>query len=130
MIQIFTDGACIGNPGPGGWAAIVVEGGSERELHGREADTTNNRMEMTAVINGLDAVPESSEVTVVSDSTYVINTMTRNWKRRANTDLWDRMDAEVDKRNVKWRWVRGHSGHPMNERADALANGEARNGTG
>ena len=129
MIQIFTDGACIGNPGPGGWAAIIVEGGSERALHVREEHTTNNRMEITAVIKGLDAVPDSSEVTVVSDSTYVVNTMTRDWKRNANTDLWDKLDAEVDKRRVKWRWVRGHAGHPMNEKADALANGEARNGT-
>ena len=126
MIEIHTDGACIGNPGPGGWAAIVVEDGRETELSGREADTTNNRMEMTAVISGLDHVPDASPVTISSDSTYVINTMTRNWKRRANNDLWTKLDTATAGRDVRWEWVRGHSGHPMNERADALARREAK----
>lgn len=127
-IEIYTDGACIGNPGAGGWAAIIIEGGVQRELHGGELYTTNNRMEMMAVIKGLSALPESANVTIVSDSTYVVNTMTRNWKRNANVDLWKLLDEEVVKRDVSWRWVRGHSGHPMNEKADSLANQEARYG--
>jgi len=128
LIEIYTDGACIGNPGSGGWAAIIIEDGTQREVHGREAYTTNNRMEIMAVINGLSSVPESADVMIVSDSTYVVNTMTRNWKRKANIDLWERLDKETAKRNVKWRWVRGHAGHPMNEKADSLANQEARYG--
>ena len=126
MIEIYTDGACKGNPGPGGWAAIVVEDGSKRELSGREQKTTNNRMELEAVIKGLDAVPERSEVAVFSDSTYVVNTMTRSWKRKANHDLWVRLDNVVAGRDVSWNWVRGHAGHPLNERADELASREAR----
>ena len=125
VIEIHTDGACNGTPGPGGWAAIVVENGSRRSLHGRQERTTNNRMEMLAVIKGLEGVPESSKVTVFSDSQYVVNTMTRDWKRRANRDLWKRLDAEVDKRDVAWEWVRGHSGNVLNEEADALATQEA-----
>lgn len=126
MIRIYTDGSCIANPGPGGWAAIILEDGSERTLHGGDDSTTNNRMEMLAVVKGLEAIPESTEVTIYSDSQYVINTMTRNWKRRANLDIWDLLDAEVVKRPVKWQWVRGHAGDPFNEKADALANKEAR----
>ena len=121
MIEIYTDGACLGNPGPGGWGAVIVSENGERDLHGREASTTNNRMEMTAVIRGLREMPKSAEVTVVSDSTYVINTMTRNWKRNANQDLWAEMDAEVGRRKVRWRWVKGHAGDEFNERADGLA---------
>ena len=127
MIDIYTDGSCIVNPGPGGWAAIVLNGESKRALSGGEQETTNNRMEIMAVVKGLQAVPESSEVTVHSDSQYVINTMTRNWKRNANQDLWEQLDAEVNRRAVKWEWVWGHSGHPLNEEVDRLANGEARN---
>ncbi len=127
MIDIYTDGSCIVNPGPGGWAAIVINGESKRALSGGEQKTTNNRMEIMAVVKGLQAVPEASEVTVHSDSQYVINTMTRNWKRNANQDLWEQLDAEVNKRAVKWEWVRGHSGHPLNEEVDRLANDEARN---
>ena len=126
MIQLYTDGACLGNPGPGGWGAIIVfENGPKRALHGREGQTTNNRMEMTAVVKGLEALPTSAEVTVFSDSQYVVNTMTRRWKRKANVDLWDRLDAEVGKRRVTWQWVRGHAGDPLNEEADALASKEA-----
>jgi cyclic pyranopterin phosphate synthase len=125
MIEIYTDGACSGNPGPGGWAAIVIEDGATRRLHGREDHTTNNRMEMLAAIEGLEALPPSSEVTVFSDSTYVINTMTRNWKRKANQDLWARLDEAVSKRRVSWRWVEGHAGHPLNEEADRLARMES-----
>ncbi len=126
MIRIYTDGSCVGNPGPGGWAAIVLENGSERELHGRQEQTTNNRMEMLAVIKGLEAVPEQSQVTVLTDSQYVINTITRNWKRRANQDLWLRLDAEVGKRDVDWEWVRGHVGDYYNEKADELARRESK----
>ena len=125
MIDIYTDGSCITNPGPGGWAAVILENGAKRELHGREESTTNNRMEMLAVVEGLSALPESSEVTVYSDSQYVVNTMTRNWKRNVNNDLWTLLDTEVAKRNVHWQWVRGHDGNPMNELADRLANREA-----
>ena len=126
MIEIYTDGSCLTNPGPGGWAAIVLENGSKRLLHGGENDTTNNRMEILAAIKGLEALPASAEVTVFSDSQYVVNTMTRNWKRNANKDLWARLDTETRKRRVQWRWVRGHDGNPLNEEADALANGEAK----
>ena len=125
MITIYTDGACIGNPGPGGWAAIVLQDGSKRCHYGGEDQTTNNRMEMLAVVKGLESVPDSADVTVFSDSQYVINTMTRSWKRNKNKDLWDRLDAEVAKRRVKWEWVRGHSGDPLNEEADTLAHNEA-----
>ena len=125
MIEIHTDGACSVNPGPGGWAAVVVENGAKRSLSGREGRTTNNRMEMLAVIKGLQAIPESSTVRVYSDSQYVINTMTRNWKRNANKDLWAELDAEASKRNVTWEWERGHAGNPLNEEADLLASREA-----
>ena len=129
MIDVYTDGACSVNPGPGGWAAIVLQDGSERALHGSEERTTNNRMEMMAAIKGLEAVPESSDVTIHSDSQYVVNTMSRGWKRKANQDLWARLDAEVGKRRVKWRWVRGHAGSPLNEKADEIASHEARGGS-
>ena len=128
MIEIYTDGSSLGNPGPGGWAAVVVEDGAKRSVHGRHARTTNNRMEIMAVIEGLKTVPKSSEVTVHSDSQYVVNTMTRNWKRNANRDLWEALDAEVAGRKVGWRWVRGHAGDPLNEEADRLANREAHGG--
>ncbi len=127
MIHIYTDGSCRANPGgPGGWAAIVVENGVTRELVGGHPSTTNNRMEMLAVLNGLEAVPDSASVTVFSDSEYVINTMTRNWKRRKNLDIWEKLDAEAGRRRVSWEWVRGHSGHPFNEWADRLARAEAK----
>ena len=125
MIELHTDGSCSGNPGRGGWAAIIVEDGAKRLLHGGEKLTTNNRMEILAVIKGLEALPDSAEVTVFSDSKYVVNTMTRNWKRNANKDLWAKLDSEVAKRRVGWRWVRGQMGDPLNEEADAVARREA-----
>ena len=125
MIEIYTDGSCDVNPGPGGWAAIIVEDGSKRVLRGSEGKTTNNRMEILAVIEGLRALTESAETTVFSDSQYVVNTVTQNWKRNANRDLWGKLDAEVAKRRVKWQWVRGHSGNPLNEEADAIAREES-----
>ena len=120
-IDIHTDGSCLGNPGPGGWAAIVVTDGAERALTGGDAHTTNQRMEVIAAVKGIEAVPVGSAVTVHSDSLYLINTMTKGWKRKANKDLWPALDALVDARNVTWEWVKGHAGHPMNERADRLA---------
>ena len=125
-LEIYTDGACLGNPGPGGWAAVIVRGASQTHLAGGEPKTTNNRMEITAVIRGVEAAPPGSKVTVWSDSEYVIKTMTRGWKRKVNNDLWDQLDAAVERRDVSWKWVRGHSGHPLNELADDLARDEAR----
>lgn len=121
MIDIYTDGACSGNPGPGGWAAIVVQDGDRLELKGREGNTTNNRMELTAAIEGLNNTVSGSRVTIHTDSQYLINTMTKNWKRNVNQDLWEKLDTLVSERNVKWVWVKGHSGHVENERADKLA---------
>jgi len=122
MITIYTDGSCLGNPGPGGWAAVIEQDGVKRHLAGREDETTNNRMEIMAAIRGLEAIPERVEVTVFSDSRYLVNTMTRGWKRKANQDLWARLDAQVERRRVRFEWVRGHNGHPGNEMANALAN--------
>jgi len=121
MIDIFTDGSCSGNPGPGGWAAIVVQDGRQVELKGSVEGTTSNRMELTAAINGLAHIPEGSAVSIHSDSEYLVNTMTRNWKRRANLDLWHRLDELTATRKVKWIWVEGHDGNPGNERANRLA---------
>ncbi len=133
-IDIFTDGACSGNPGPGGWAAILRSGKHERELSGGERNTTNNRMEMLAVINGLKALKRPSTVTVHTDSKYVMEGATKwieRWKvngwRTANkkpiknADLWLLLDTALDDHRVTWIWIEGHSGHPENERADALA---------
>jgi len=125
MIHIYTDGSCLDNPGRGGWGAVIEENGVKRTIAGREESTTNNRMEMTAVIKGLEAVPERSDVTILSDSQYVVNTMTRNWKRNANQDLWAKLDAVSADRRVTWKWVRGHAGNPGNEEADALATQQA-----
>ncbi len=121
MIHIYTDGACWGNPGPGGWAAVIVDGAQRRELKGRQEDATNNQMEILAAINGLAQTPPGSTVTVHSDSQYLVRTMTHGWKRRANLDLWERLDNLVAERHVQWEWVRGHVGHPENERANSLA---------
>ncbi len=121
MIDIYTDGACSGNPGPGGWGAIVVRDGEELELKGGADETTNNRMELTAAIEGLEHTTENTEITIHSDSQYLVNTMTKNWKRNTNHDLWQKLDDLVANRKVNWVWVRGHDGHPQNERADKLA---------
>jgi cyclic pyranopterin phosphate synthase len=121
MIDIYTDGSCSGNPGPGGWGAIVVDGVVERPLSGGEHNTTNNRMEMTAVIRGIDSLQTGASATVHSDSQYVVYTMTKGWKRKLNNDLWDQLDAAVAARDVHWVWVRGHNGHAMNEKVDRLA---------
>lgn len=122
MIIIYTDGSCLGNPGPGGWAAIIITNGMKERIAGYEESTTNNRMEILAVIRGLQTTAKQSEVTVVSDSQYVVNTMTKGWKRNVNQDLWSILDVEVKDRLVKWEWVHGHAGNPGNEEADALAN--------
>jgi ribonuclease HI len=134
-VEIFTDGGCRGNPGPGGWGAVLRFGGHERELHGSEANTTNNRMELLAAISALEAMTEPCSVVLTTDSTYVKDGITRwirNWKANGwktaakkpvkNKDLWERLDAECLRHQVDWRWVKGHAGHPENERADGLAN--------
>ena len=122
MIEIYTDGACLGNPGPGGWAAIIAGDAGGHEVKGREEKTTSNRMEVTAAIKGLARIPPGSQVRIESDSQYLVYTMTKNWKRKANHDLWDELDKLVAERNVDWLWIRGHGGHPGNERANRLAN--------
>jgi len=134
MVEIFTDGACSGNPGPGGWGAILRWGGHERELYGHDLHTTNNRMELSAAIEGLNALSRPSRVVVTTDSTYVKNGITswlpgwkqRGWKTAAkkpvkNQDLWQALDEAVSRHEVTWEWVKGHAGHPDNERADELA---------
>ena len=120
-IDVYTDGSCLGNPGPGGWAAIVMRAEGTERLSGGERSTTNNRMEITAVIEGLRATPPGSSVAVHSDSEYLVKTMTVGWKRKANTDLWARLDQLTADRTVDFHWVRAHVGHPHNEQADRLA---------
>ena len=124
-IVIYTDGACLGNPGPGGWGAVVFVNGKKTMLHGSQENTTNNRMEIMAVIEALRFIPTDADVKIFSDSTYVINTMTKNWKRKKNQDLWIMLDNEVAGRNIEWQWVKGHSGDLFNEEADKLAYKEA-----
>ncbi len=139
QVDIFTDGACKGNPGPGGWAAILRMGAHEKELVGGEPETTNNRMEMTAVLRGLAALTEPCAVTVHTDSRYVIDGMTQwifGWQKRgwvnaakkpvANEDIWRELIAAARPHKVQWQWVKGHAGHPENERCDALASEEAK----
>lgn len=133
-VRIVTDGACKGNPGPGGWAAILQAGGREKILSGAEALTTNNRMEMTAALEGLRALKRPSTVELLTDSRYLMDGITKwmpNWKRNGwrtadkkpvrNADLWMELDRVIAQHRVQWQWVKGHSGHPLNERADALA---------
>ena len=125
MTDIYTDGACIGNPGPGGWGVVILQENDNFFLSGGEKNTTNNRMEITAVIEGLKNV-DSKDLTVYSDSTYVINTITKGWKKNKNQDLWEILEKLVSEKNVKWEWVKGHSGNEFNEKADKLAYGEAK----
>jgi len=133
-VDIFTDGACSGNPGPGGWGAILRAGGHEKELSGGAPATTNNRMEMTAAIRALEALKKPSTVTIHTDSRYLLDGMTKylaGWKKKGwktadkkpvkNVDLWHALEAAAEPHDVSWRWVKGHSDHVENERADALA---------
>jgi ribonuclease HI len=138
QVQIFTDGACKGNPGPGGWGVLLRMGVHEKEMSGGEPDTTNNRMEMTAVIKGLNALTEPCEITLQTDSKYVIDGITKwvhGWKKKGwvnaskqpvrNADLWHELIEAVARHKVNWEWVRGHSGHVENERVDKLASDAA-----
>ena len=119
---VYGDGSCIGNPGPGGWGVVLHDpDGTVREFNGHEPATTNNRMELTAAIEGLRATPPESHVLFRSDSQYVVKTVTDGWKRNANKDLWPLLDAEIDARTVRFEWVRGHDTDPINNRADELA---------
>ena len=135
VVEIYSDGACRGNPGPGGWGAILRAKGAEKEIYGGEADTTNNRMELMAVIRALEALKRPSRVRLYTDSLYVqkgISSWIHDWKRRGwrtadkkpvkNVELWQKLDALVAQHRVSWHWVRGHTGDPGNERADQLAN--------
>ena len=134
-VRIYTDGACKGNPGPGGWGALLRLDGRDKELCGGEPDTTNNRMELTAVIRALEALKQSCEIDLYTDSQYVqkgISEWIVSWKRRGwktvdkkpvkNVDLWLELDRLAGGHRIRWHWVRGHAGHPENERADQLAN--------
>jgi cyclic pyranopterin phosphate synthase len=121
MINVYTDGSCQGNPGKGGWAAVIVADGDKRFIYGADDRTTNNRMELLAAIRALEESPEGGEVAIHSDSEYLVKTMTLNWRRQANQDLWGRLDDLVKSRKVKWQWLRGHNGHPENEEANAVA---------
>lgn len=138
QVEIFTDGACKGNPGPGGWGALLRMGKHEKELAGAAPDTTNNRMEMMAVIEGLKALIEPCAVDLYSDSKYVIDGITKwveGWQRRGwvnaskkpvrNADLWHKLIEVTAKHQIEWHWVKGHAGHPENERVDKLASDEA-----
>ncbi len=135
QVMIFTEGACRGNPGPGGWGAVLRYGSTEKTLSGGEPDTTNNRMELMAAIMALEALTQPCQVVLTTDSRYVMDGITQwmaNWKKRGwktaskqpvkNADLWRRLDAACSKHTIEWQWVKGHSGHPENEKADALAN--------
>jgi ribonuclease HI len=125
-LTAYADGSCLGNPGPGGWGVVLVGAeGSRVEFSGSAAATTNNRMEITAAIEALRRLPAGVEITLRTDSQYLVNTMTLGWKRRENLDLWKILDAEAAQRKVRWEWVRGHSGNTLNERADDLARNAA-----
>lgn len=138
QVEIYTDGACLGNPGPGGWAAILEWGGHRRELSGADAATTNNRMELSAAIAGLKALRKSCDVVLYTDSRYVKQGMTEwlpGWQRKGwrtasgkpveNRDLWEQLVAAAEPHRISWKWVRGHNGVPGNERADQLARAAA-----
>ncbi len=133
-VTIYTDGACSGNPGPGGWGAILISGKHRKEMCGGESETTNNRMELTAAIEALEALKGPSQVDLYTDSTYVRDGITKwidGWRRNGwrtaakkpvkNTELWQRLDAARQRHVIDWHWVKGHAGHPENERADELA---------
>jgi ribonuclease HI len=135
LVEIFSDGACKGNPGPGGWGVVLRVGSRVKELYGGEPATTNNRMELTAAIQGLSALTRPCQVRITTDSQYVLKGISQwivDWKRRGwrtadkkpvkNIDLWQRLDALAAKHEIEWIWVKGHAGHPENERADELAN--------
>ena len=135
LVQIFTDGACKGNPGPGGWGAIMKYGDHVKELNGYSAETTNNIMELTAVIEALKSLTRPCNIILTTDSNYVKNGITEwihNWKKKGwktankkpvkNKECWLQLDVEVQRHQIEWKWVKGHSGHPENERADELAN--------
>ena len=121
QILIWTDGSCLGNPGPGGWAYIIQRGADRREAAGHERHTTNNRMEMAAAIEALKTLDASYRVVLYSDSQLLIKTMTLGWKRKKNQDLWVELDRLTAVHRIDWQWVRGHDGHPENEACDALA---------
>jgi ribonuclease HI len=134
-VEIFTDGACRGNPGPGGWGVVLRYGRHEKEMYGGEPETTNNRMELMAAIQGLESLTRPCKVSLTTDSVYVRSGITQwlpAWKQRGwktsggkpvkNIDLWKRLDQAAQAHDVSWHWVKGHSGHPENERADVLAN--------
>ena len=139
-VEIFTDGACSGNPGPGGWGAVLRCGTAEKELSGGEKSTTNNRMELTAVISALSALKQRCTVTICSDSKYVIDAVTKVWakswqknnwiksdkKPALNADLWERLLGLLDQHDVSFVWIKGHAGHPENERCDQMAVEESR----
>ena len=138
LAEIHTDGSCLGNPGPGGWGAILVWGGHEKLMSGGEAETTNNRMELMAAIMALEALTRAVDVTLTSDSSYLKDGITKwiiDWKKNgwktsakkpvANQDLWMRLDEAIKPHTITWVWVKGHAGHPMNERCDDLARIEA-----
>ena len=132
MVVIYTDGACSGNPGPGGWGAVLLYSGHEKEISGAEQDTTNNRMELTAVIEALNLLSRPCHVKIFTDSKYVLEGATKwmhgwkakNWEKKGglkNVDLWKKLDSAMTRHTIKWEWVKGHSGTPGNERADKLA---------
>ena len=134
-IEIYTDGACRGNPGPGGWGVVLIAGRHRKTMHGGAAETTNNRMELTAAIEALNALKSASRVTLHTDSKYVmdgINEWLANWKKRGwktsarkpvkNQDLWEALDEAAQRHEITWKWVKGHDGNPGNEAADELAN--------
>ena len=129
VITIYTDGACSGNPGPGGWGALLMWNGHEKALSGGEEETTNNRMELMAAIQSLESLKEPCKVELYTDSTYVKEGITnwihgwkkKNWKKVKNVDLWKRLDEATERHEINWHWVKGHAGDAMNERADELA---------